>query len=102
LIWQLSYVKAEGKAKPLAQHMSGREFCIAALTVLLPLLLVGLSGWLPWQGVAAGMLAAAFAMLWLARFFLRRIGGYTGDCLGAVQQVAEAVFYLGLLAGMGH
>ncbi|PJN92414.1 adenosylcobinamide-GDP ribazoletransferase, partial [Amaricoccus sp. HAR-UPW-R2A-40] len=26
------------------------------------------------------------------------LGGYTGDCLGAVQQVSEVGFYLGLLA----
>jgi adenosylcobinamide-GDP ribazoletransferase len=31
------------------------------------------------------------------RYFYRRIGGYTGDCLGATQQVAEVAFYLGLL-----
>ena len=29
--------------------------------------------------------------------FKRRIGGYTGDCLGAVQQLAEVAFYAGLL-----
>ena len=33
----------------------------------------------------------------LARYFMRRIGGYTGDCLGAAQQLAELAFYLGLL-----
>ena len=44
--------------------------------------------------------AAALAALWLARLFLRRIGGYTGDCLGAVQQVAEAVFYLSVLVAV--
>jgi adenosylcobinamide-GDP ribazoletransferase len=32
-----------------------------------------------------------------AGYFVRRIGGYTGDCLGAAQQVAELAFYLGLL-----
>jgi adenosylcobinamide-GDP ribazoletransferase len=32
-----------------------------------------------------------------ARYFLRRIGGYTGDCLGATQQLAELAFYLGML-----
>ena len=30
----------------------------------------------------------------LGRYFYRHIGGYTGDCLGASQQVAEVVFYL--------
>jgi hypothetical protein len=35
---------------------------------------------------------------WLAaRYFVRRIGGYTGDCLGATQQIAELAFYLGHL-----
>ncbi len=29
--------------------------------------------------------------------FRHRIGGYTGDCLGASQQLAEIAFYLGLL-----
>jgi adenosylcobinamide-GDP ribazoletransferase len=98
LIWRLSYVKAAGKAKPLAQHMSTKEFCIAAGTVLLPALILGFGGWLPWTGIAASLLVASFAALWLARLFIRRIGGYTGDCLGAVQQVAEAACYLSLLA----
>jgi adenosylcobinamide-GDP ribazoletransferase len=30
--------------------------------------------------------------------FERRLGGYTGDCLGAVQQTSELGFYLGVLA----
>ena len=33
LIWRLEYAKSEGKAKPLAQKMSGTEFLIASLTV---------------------------------------------------------------------
>ena len=41
--------------------------------------------------------AVALATLLAARYFLRRIGGYTGDCLGATQQVTEVAFYLGLL-----
>jgi adenosylcobinamide-GDP ribazoletransferase len=98
LIWRLSYVKAAGKAKPLAQHMSAPEFCIAAATAFLPVLVLGFGGWLSWSGIAVGAIAAACAALWLARFFIRRIGGYTGDCLGAVQQVSEVAFYLGLLA----
>lgn len=42
--------------------------------------------------------AAALAMrIYLAWRMQRRLGGYTGDCLGAVQQLSELAFYLGLL-----
>lgn len=34
------------------------------------------------------------ARFWLAAWFNKWIGGYTGDCLGAIQQVTEIVFYL--------
>jgi adenosylcobinamide-GDP ribazoletransferase len=35
---------------------------------------------------------------YLGRYFYRYIGGYTGDCLGASQQIAETVFYLSVSA----
>ena len=38
------------------------------------------------------------AAAWLAGKFRRWLGGYTGDCLGAVQQVTEVAFYLGFFA----
>jgi adenosylcobinamide-GDP ribazoletransferase len=100
LIVCLDYVKDESKAKPLAQHMSPQEFLIGALTAALALIAIGLTGGLSWTAIATGATAAALAAVWLARLFLRRIGGYTGDCLGAVQQVSEVVFYLGVLACM--
>jgi len=34
-------------------------------------------------------------------WFYRRIGGYTGDCLGAVQQVNEVLVMAILLIGVG-
>jgi adenosylcobinamide-GDP ribazoletransferase len=98
LIWRLQYVKGEGKAKPLAQRMSGFEFGVAALSASLALVAVGCSGLLAWRALAVGVALAALAALLLARMFVRRISGFTGDCLGAVQQVSETVFYLGLLA----
>lgn len=33
----------------------------------------------------------------LAVYFKKWIGGYTGDCLGAIQQISEIIFYLGVL-----
>ena len=60
------------------------------LTLLIFLLGVG----------AACVLAAAAVTLWLRRTMQKRLGGYTGDCLGAVQQAAEVAFYVGLLGGL--
>ena len=34
--------------------------------------------------------------IWLAHLFVRRLGGYTRDCLGATQQASELACYLGL------
>lgn len=102
LIWKLEYVRSEGKAKPLAQQMSGAEFAIATLTACLPAALLCAAGRSTPTAIAAAVTAALAAALWLGRLFVRRLGGYTGDCLGAVQQVAEALIYVVLLATLGH
>ena len=50
--------------------------------------------------LALGLLIGAWlGAVFGARFALRR-GGYTGDCLGAAQQLGELTFYL-VLAGVG-
>nr|WP_229225243.1 adenosylcobinamide-GDP ribazoletransferase [Duganella violaceicalia] len=102
LIWRLDYARAEGKAKPLAQKMSTAEFALAVATAAIPALAMISCGWLTWPALAAGILAAAIATAWLAHKFVRRIAGYTGDCLGAVQQLSEVAFYLCVLASMRH
>ncbi|MDP5008260.1 MAG: adenosylcobinamide-GDP ribazoletransferase [Glaciimonas sp.] len=94
LIWRMEYARAEGKAKPLAQKMSNAEWLIAAVTALLPIVLFGANGYLSWYALVSGIVATAIATAWLAQKFIHRIGGYTGDCLGAVQQVTEVIFYL--------
>ena len=43
---------------------------------------------------------AFVALLWMARLFRRRLQGFTGDCLGATQQVCEIAFYLGLAVSL--
>jgi adenosylcobinamide-GDP ribazoletransferase len=102
LIWRMDYARAEGKAKPMAQQMSGSEFGIAAVTALLPAALLLLLNAVSLAVAAASVLACAVAAFWLARLFQRRIGGYTGDCLGAVQQLAEVAVYLTVLASLGR
>lgn len=102
LIWRMEYARAEGKAKPLAERMSTPEFCIAALTVAASAAILMACGALTPRAVLGALLAAAAATWWLARKFGRRIGGYTGDCLGAVQQLSEAAVYIAVLATLGH
>jgi len=87
----LDYARAEGKAKAFANRLGRGELAFATLTALLPLFL------LPPRSAMAGLVLALAATLWLGRLFKRRIGGYTGDCLGATQQLAEVAFYGGLL-----
>ncbi|MDO8701351.1 MAG: adenosylcobinamide-GDP ribazoletransferase [Undibacterium sp.] len=98
LIWRLDYARLEGKAKPLAQHMSTAEWLIALLTVMLPIAGLLYMGLIPLANFLIAMVFLILASWWLARLFVRRIGGYTGDCLGAIQQLSEVAFYLGLLA----
>jgi adenosylcobinamide-GDP ribazoletransferase len=36
--------------------------------------------------------------MYLGYYFKKHIGGYTGDCLGATQQITEVIFYLSIIA----
>lgn len=93
LIFALDYVRDDdsSKSRPLAQRMGTGALAVAALFGLAPCLLLSA------PAVVYALGAVAVATLAAARYFVRRIGGYTGDCLGATQQVAELAFYLGLL-----
>ncbi len=53
---------------------------------------------LPVHLAASGLLAAALVGLIVAGMLGRRLGGCTGDTLGAVQQLAEIAFLLTILA----
>lgn len=87
--------EAHAKAKPFARQLGGAGWLWAMLWSAGVAALVG--ALLGWPAVAAGLAAAALALAWSGRWFHRRLGGYTGDCLGASQQLAEAALYLGVL-----
>jgi adenosylcobinamide-GDP ribazoletransferase len=90
LMASLPYADTSGKAKPLATRLSGGRLLASLVFAALPLLLLPPSAL--WAVVA--VIVARFA---LARWFVSRLGGYTGDCLGAAQQVCEVVFLLVVL-----
>jgi len=98
LLAMMDYVREDllAKAKPLATRLTIGEMLIAVFFVLLALAL------LPLEKAIAGCLLAVIATFWLAARFKRWLGGYTGDCLGATQQVSEIAFYLGLLASLAQ
>ena len=52
------------------------------------------------RGVLLMVLAAASTAWVMARWLRRRLGGYTGDTLGAAQQGAEVAMYLALVASL--
>lgn len=85
---------ATSKSKPIAQNYTWREVVGAFFFGLLPLLILS---FFYWQMLFAVIPVYLFRFF-LARYFQKWIGGYTGDCLGATQQVCEVVFYLSSFA----
>ena len=88
---------ADSKARPVAKGLQVRELATGLLLGALPLL--GYAAWLHRPALLLVLLPLAVVKASLARYFQRWIGGYTGDCLGAIQQAAEVSIYLFLLAG---
>ncbi|MDR2219366.1 MAG: adenosylcobinamide-GDP ribazoletransferase [Methylobacillus sp.] len=87
------YVRPNGKAKPLATQLSKGGLLVAAVGGLAPLAVFWHAPHLLWA-----LVPVVLTWLWFARKLKRRLGGYTGDCLGAMQQLCELAFYLGILA----
>lgn len=92
LVYTHRYVREDdpaSKSSPAVRGMSLGELGACALFGLLPLALLepGL-----WVAVVPPLLVRVLAGV----YFGRRLGGYTGDCAGATQQLAELAFYLGL------
>ena len=90
----MDYVREDllAKSKPLATRLSPLAMLVA-ISFVLPALVA-----LPLEKVIFAAFLASTATFWLALKFKHWLGGYTGDCLGATQQVSEIAFYLGLLA----
>ena len=85
---------AASKSKPLADQISPGSLLIAFLWCFIALAIVFIA-----QAAIDLIVACSFSMIALLamhRLFKRRLQGFTGDCLGAAQQVCEIAFYLGL------
>lgn len=84
----------QSKSKPLAESIGNGGLAAGLLWWALAM---ALAVWLmpdaPW---AQAVLGALIGLAWMWRLLQRRLQGFTGDGLGATQQVSEVLFYLGL------
>lgn len=87
------------RAKPAAQQISPVSFTIALTTGIAPLFILYAAGG-NLTSIFTAVASALLMRMYLAWRLQKRLGGYTGDCLGAVQQLTELAFYLGLLAAI--
>lgn len=85
---------ASSKSKPIAQNCTWREVVGALFFGLLPLIALSYFQW----EILLVLIPVFLTRFFLARYFQKWIDGYTGDCLGATQQVCEVVFYLSVIA----
>lgn len=89
---------AGSKSKPLADQITLGSLAVAFLWCFLTLALA--SYVLDAIALIAACSFSVIALLWMGRMFTRRLQGFTGDCLGATQQVCEIAFYLGLAVSL--
>ncbi|MGR5209773.1 adenosylcobinamide-GDP ribazoletransferase [Vibrio rotiferianus] len=94
LIYDMPYVSDAdtSKSKPLANKQSSLEVAILLLTGGVVALLLG---------VTQALIIALVLVLFRTAFkcwLTKRLGGFTGDCLGAAQQLSELLVYLTLIA----
>lgn len=89
------YVRDEGTGKPTAQGLNKTSLTVALITglavvagvlVLVPPFTVG--------AALTGLLAGHMVLRFMVQ---RKLGGYTGDTLGAVQQSSETGFLMGFV-----
>lgn len=77
------------KSRPVtSRKLTPGEGVLAMLFASIPFV------FLPWKFLL--IIPPMLFTTWrLTKYFKKWIGGYTGDCLGAIQQINELVFYLG-------
>ncbi|MDA3929745.1 MAG: adenosylcobinamide-GDP ribazoletransferase [Prolixibacteraceae bacterium] len=90
VIFTSNYVRDDmtSKIKPIGKKGSNADL-VTAIT-----LGAGLLFFFPWI-FSISVIALLLLITFLFRKYItKKIGGYTGDCLGALQQISEVAFYL--------
>ena len=93
------------KAKPMAQQLTPIQGLYSSGWLILAIILVALifPNTMQQIGLAQWLLAMILALIatdYMRRLLRRRLDGYTGDGLGATQQLSEIAIYIGLAASI--
>lgn len=94
LLYTHEYVRDidSSKVKPTSQQMSTKSLIISGVFGVLPLL------FFQKNIIFLALLPLLVTFLYMGHFFKKWIGGQTGDCAGALQQISEVIFYLSILS----
>lgn len=100
----LTYTKPSGKAKPLATLVSKVDLAVASVFGLLPFLAIiamlvanHQTLEISLKFVLMTLIPVLLSWVWWRHKIHKWLGGYTGDTLGAMQQITELAFYLGVV-----
>ncbi len=93
LIYTSEYVRldAGSKSKPVGKADSVFSLLFAVITGGATLY------FLTWQEIVIGLVILISLAFLFRKYIIRKLGGYTGDVLGALQQLCEVFFYLLIL-----
>jgi adenosylcobinamide-GDP ribazoletransferase len=89
-IYSYAYVQEDlqSKVKPLARKMTFCSLVVSGIWCIIPLFFFN-------EIKTVFLIITPVPIKWLlGRYMKKRLGGYTGDCLGAAQQIFEIVIYL--------
>jgi len=93
VVFSHSYARIEeSKASGAVEKGKPVNLILAGVFTLIPL--VGLTSYLAQPVLLMIVIPVLLFSLYLGAYFKKWIGGYTGDCLGAVQQLTEVTVYL--------
>lgn len=98
LIYTSNYARldASSKTKPVGKADSTFSLLFAILTGILTLYFLG------WQEILISVALLVVVAFFFRNYIIRKLGGYTGDILGALQQLCEVFFYLAILAWQNY